>query len=75
MMGSVKLQIVHGDIIHEKTDVIVNSTGFQGEHAGMITHMNIFVKFGLNDKSTFHRCLQSYSDGSRTHRPNRAKKG
>uniref|UniRef100_A0A8C6T8J7 Poly [ADP-ribose] polymerase n=1 Tax=Neogobius melanostomus TaxID=47308 RepID=A0A8C6T8J7_9GOBI len=30
-----ELQVVQGDIIHEKTDVIVNSTGFKSEPAGV----------------------------------------
>lgn len=28
MLGGVKLQMVHGDIIHERTDAIINTTDF-----------------------------------------------
>ncbi|XP_051779119.1 protein mono-ADP-ribosyltransferase PARP14-like isoform X1 [Erpetoichthys calabaricus] len=35
MAGTVRLQIVHGNIVDESTDIIVNSTDFQSTHAGV----------------------------------------
>ncbi|XP_072314828.1 protein mono-ADP-ribosyltransferase PARP14-like [Eucyclogobius newberryi] len=35
LMGGVKLHVVQSDIIHEKSDVIVNSTNFKMEPAGV----------------------------------------
>ncbi|KAF7654661.1 hypothetical protein LDENG_00066250 [Lucifuga dentata] len=35
MLGGVKLQMVCGDIIHERTDVIVNTTDFSSYHSGV----------------------------------------
>ncbi|XP_041726076.2 protein mono-ADP-ribosyltransferase PARP14 isoform X1 [Coregonus clupeaformis] len=35
MLGSVKLQLVFGDIIRETTDVIVNTTDFSANHSGV----------------------------------------
>ncbi|KAM3590232.1 uncharacterized protein V6R79_006267 [Siganus canaliculatus] len=35
MLGGVKLQMVHGDIIHERTDVIINTTDFSNSHSGV----------------------------------------
>ncbi|KAG2462363.1 PAR14 polymerase, partial [Polypterus senegalus] len=35
MAGNVRLQIVHGNILDESTDIIVNSTDFQSTHAGV----------------------------------------
>lgn len=36
MMGAVKLQIIHGDIIAAGTDVIVNTTDFIDYQSGMM---------------------------------------
>ncbi len=36
MLGEVKLQMVHGDIIYERTDAIINTTNFSDNHSGMI---------------------------------------
>lgn len=38
MLGGVKLQMVHGDIIHERTDAIINTTDFSNinRQSGMI---------------------------------------
>lgn len=35
MVGGVKLQVVHGDIVTETVDVIVNSTDFTTDYKGM----------------------------------------
>ncbi|CAL1591145.1 unnamed protein product [Knipowitschia caucasica] len=51
LMGNVKLQIVQGDIIHEKTDIIVNSTGFNKETAGI--SKAILTAAGPNVKAEF----------------------
>lgn len=36
MLGGVKLQMVRGDIVHESTDVIINTTDFSNNQSGMI---------------------------------------
>lgn len=36
MLGGVKLQMVCGDIVHESTDVIINTTDFSNNQSGMI---------------------------------------
>lgn len=36
LLGGVKLQMVQGDIVNERTDVIVNTTDFSNNQAGTI---------------------------------------
>ncbi len=36
MLGGVTLQMVRGDIIHERTDAIINTTDFSNNQSGMI---------------------------------------
>lgn len=36
MLGGVKLQMVSGNIIHETTDAIINTTDFSNSQSGMI---------------------------------------
>lgn len=41
MLGEVKLQMVRGDIIHETTDAIINTTDFSSNQSGRVDFLNV----------------------------------
>lgn len=47
LLGGVRLQMVCGDIIHESTDVIINSTNFSNNQSGTIDgfFLNVLIDF------------------------------